>query len=105
LPEGGESRDTPANDTERGVCFVGLNTDLSAQFELTQRWWLLEPRYSGLFGELAPIAVRSARGGAPGSELSASRGLGAPRSLDVVGGAYFFLPSLRALRYLAELST
>jgi len=90
------------DDNERGLCFLALNTDLSAQFELVQRWWLRDPRYAALFGELPPALLGQAH---PARSLPvASLRRASPSSVDVVGGAYFFLPSLRALRYLAELS-
>ena len=50
-------------------------------------------------------------GGARGNQFSLAgtptpeRCLGLPRFVSVVGGAYFFLPSLRALTFLSELGT
>jgi hypothetical protein len=98
--EGGAS--SRLGETERGLCFLALVTDLSSQFELMQRWSLLDPRYRVLFGDVPAVAVGLAGGArCPRSEPQTSRQNNLPSSVDVVGGAYFFLPSLRALGYLA----
>lgn len=103
LPPLAGAEGSALGDAERGVCFLALSSDLSSQFELVQRWSLLDPRYSALFGDVPPVAVGLGRGDSPPSEPAPSRPRNLPSSVDVVGGAYFFLPSLRALRYLAEL--
>jgi hypothetical protein len=93
------------DDAERGVCLLALNADLSSQFELMQRWSLLDPRYSALFGDVPAVALGLAgEGRCPGSEPIPPGRRNQPSSVDVVGGAYFFLPSLRALGYLAGLT-
>jgi Dyp-type peroxidase family len=99
LPEG-------ATDTaDRGIFFIALNANISRQFEFVQHSWILDPRFNGLYAETDPIA-----GGAGDNQFSVAgaptptRVLGLPRFVNVVGGAYFFLPSLGALRFLSELA-
>lgn len=100
LPEG-------ASDAgDRGIFFIALNANISRQFEFVQHSWLLDPRFNGLYAETDPIA-----GGPEGHQFSIAqtptpeRCLGLPRFVRVVGGAYFFLPSLSALTFLSELGT
>lgn len=86
---------------ERGLYFVALNTDLARQFEFIQHMWLMNTNFGGLFEEADPTL------GPPGAMTIPS----APvrqrarfeRYVTVVGGEYFFLPSLTALRYLGTL--
>jgi Dyp-type peroxidase family len=100
LPEGA------TDPMERGIFFIALNANISRQFEFVQHSWLLDPHFNGLYAETDPIA-----GGAHGNQFSLAgtptpeRCLGLPRFVSVVGGAYFFLPSLRALTFLSELGT
>ena len=93
---------------DRGLCFVCLNADLAQQFEFIQERWVSDPTFvSAKSGELDPV-IGNPRGvatftvpadpvpiciGDPGTPLS--------RFVTVRGGAYFFLPSKRALGYLA----
>jgi Dyp-type peroxidase family len=100
LPEG-------ATDTaDRGIFFIALNANISRQFEFVQHSWILDPRFNGLYAEADPIA-----GGADNNQFSVAgthtptRFLGLPRFVNVLGGAYFFLPSLGALRFLSELTS
>jgi Dyp-type peroxidase family len=101
----GAASDGAASDgAERGIFFIALNANISRQFEFVQHSWLLDPHFNGRYAEADPIA-----GAADGNQFSLAGGptpercLGLPRFVSVVGGAYFFLPSLRALTFLAEL--
>jgi Dyp-type peroxidase family len=110
LPEaatdGAATDGAASNGAERGIFFIALNANISRQFEFVQHSWLLDPHFNGLYAEADPIA-----GGAHGNQFSLAgtptpeRCLGLPRFVSVVGGAYFFLPSLRALTFLSELGT
>jgi deferrochelatase/peroxidase EfeB len=104
-------RPAPPDDPERGLRFVGINANILRQFEFLQNAWLRNPRFDGLSGESDPLLGNrepTADGAATDAfTLQRPTGLGKkltglPQFVTVRGGAYFFLPGLRALRYLAE---
>ena len=82
------------------------------QFEFVQNAWLTDTAFDGLSGESDPL-LGSRAPNADGSATDAftlprrdalrARVTTMPRFVTVQGGAYFFLPSLRAVRYLASL--
>ena len=96
--------------TPRGLYFICLNANISRQFEFLQNAWMNSTKFSGLTGESDPLLGQ--RGAIPGCPVTSSftmqadgglrrRIAGLPQFVTVRGGAYFFLPSLRALRYFA----
>jgi Dyp-type peroxidase family len=98
--------DPPGQPVERGLIFIALNANIGRQFEFVQSSWMLNPRFGGLSDESDPIAGAQDdnRLSIPGNPVR-TRCAGLPRFVTVAGGAYLFLPSLRALRYLASRST
>ncbi len=102
----------PAGDPERGLRFLCLNTSILRQFEFVQNAWLTNTAFDGLSRESDPLLGTRLPGpdGAatdgftlPRRDALPARVTAMPRFVTVQGGAYFFLPSLRALRYLASL--
>jgi deferrochelatase/peroxidase EfeB len=100
----------PPNEPERGLHFICLNANISRQFEFLQNAWTMNTKFSGLTGERDPlVGSREAIPGCPVTDdftIQADGGLrrrvsGLPQFVTVRGGAYFFLPGLRALRYFA----
>ena len=100
----------PPDDPKRGLHFICLNASISRQFEFLQNAWMASTKFSGLTGESDPLlGNRHAIPGCPvtsGFTMQTDGSLrrritGLPRFVTVRGGAYFFLPSLRALRYFA----
>lgn len=91
--------------SDRGLQFLCFNANLERQFELVQSAWLDNPRFAALRREVDPlVGARAAGRGAfslQGSPL-ARRLTGLPRFVETRGGAYFFVPGLRALRWLAQ---
>jgi deferrochelatase/peroxidase EfeB len=101
----------PPSDPERGLFFACLNANICRQFEFVQNAWMATTKFSGLTGESDPlIGNREPIPGCPVTDaftLPREGGLprrvsGLPRFVTVRGGAYFFLPGLRALRYIAR---
>jgi deferrochelatase/peroxidase EfeB len=100
----------PPNDPERGLQFICLNANILRQFEFLQNAWTMNTKFSGLTDENDPlVGVREAIPGAIADKFTIPKdgGLrrrvsGLPQFVTVRGGAYFFLPGLRALRYFAE---
>lgn len=97
---------TAADETERGLIFIAVNANIERQFEFIQQSWCNNPKFAGLYEEQDPLL------GSPpnddgmftvqGSPV-ATRRRGLRNFVTVRGGAYFFLPGVRALRTLAEL--
>ena len=92
--------------------FICLNANLARQFEFVQSAWMMGTKFAGLTEESdALLGNRAPLPGCPATDTFsipqesglASRLTAVPRFVTVRGGAYFFLPSLRAVRYLARL--
>jgi Dyp-type peroxidase family len=107
---------------ERGLLFICLNSDIERQFEFVQQTWINNPVFSGLNGEVDPLigninrtevdSINPHQGGSNGERDAIFTMQGDPlrtrvhnleRFVTVKGGSYFFLPSIRALRYFASL--
>lgn len=90
----------------RGLHFICFNADLERQFELVAQSWINAPIFAGLAGEVDPLVGDVTRGDGLftiQAEPLRRRIHGLERFVTVRGGAYFFMPSLRALRYLSTL--
>ena len=91
---------------ERGLHFICLNSDIERQFEFVQQTWINNPVFGGLYGEVDPLignlSKTDGRFTVQGEPLR-ERVDGLSRFVTVRGGSYFFLPSIRALKYLASL--
>jgi hypothetical protein len=93
----------------RGIHFFCVNASIKTQFEFVQQTWCNNPRFSGLSANKDPISGDNARAGAPASRMTIPDPEGEyktaalPRFVTVRAGAYLFMPSMRALRFLAAL--
>lgn len=96
----------------RGLHFLCLNANIGRQFELVQHSWINGPKFGGLYNSADPllgdsIPESTARSSASTFEIPAPpvrlRVRNMHRFVRTRGGAYFFLPSLRAVKYLAQL--
>src|SRR6266550_2027251 len=109
-----------ADTIDRGLLFICLNSDIERQFEFCQQTWINNPVFGGLDGEVDPLIgnisktestpADSSNGDAQRDAIFTiqadplrTRVHNLERFVTVKGGAYFFLPSVRALRYLASL--
>jgi Dyp-type peroxidase family len=89
-----------------GIYFICLAASLSRQFEFVQHTWLNNPTFNGLYDDADPLT--GSRHGGGGTFTAPARPVrrrhhGLPQFVRTRGGAYFFLPGLSALRYLAQL--
>lgn len=103
LPDGADDDGVP-----RGLMFLAVVADLKRQFEFVQENWLQHPRFAGLSHERDPwVGGPIPLGGAEAEVFSVDpdpyrRTVAIQRFVRPRGGAYLFLPGLRALAYLAE---
>ncbi|HUL67365.1 MAG TPA: hypothetical protein VLW55_22415, partial [Burkholderiaceae bacterium] len=95
---------------ETGLHFICLAGNITRQFEFVQSAWVMGTKFDGLPDEAdALLGSRQKtldgqptdgysipQAGSPDMRLS-----GLPQFVTVLGGAYFFMPGIRALRYLA----
>ena len=92
-----------ADGGEQGLQFVALNANLGRQFEFVQHSWLNDPKFAGLTSDLDPLVTPRAPDAVftiPDQPFRIRIGR-LPEFVTTLGGAYFFLPGRRALRYLA----
>jgi len=93
------------DEIDRGLHFMCLTADIERQFEFVQQAWQNNPGFANLVGEVDPVsgttAVRNNVFTVP-REPVRLRVSNLHSFVRVVGGAYFFLPSIRALRFLTS---
>lgn len=91
----------------RGLHFFCINASIKSQFEFMQQVWANNPRFNGLSGCRDPLVGDNGRPNDPTSLLIPGEDLDQrtaplPRFVTVRGGAYLFMPSKRAMTYLAK---
>ena len=100
LPEG-----APEDGVERGIAAFVICASLIRQFEFAQNVWINDKNFHELGNERDPII--GTQDGTLEYKIPKrpirKRITGLPAFTTVRGGAYFFLPGLKALRYLASL--
>lgn len=95
----------PEDGVDRGIAAFVICASLVRQFEFAQNVWINDPNFHELGNERDPII------GAQDSSYDLTipkrpirrKIKGLPAFTTVKGGAYFFLPGIEALRYLASL--
>jgi len=99
-----------SSNADTGLHFICLGANIARQFEFVQNAWAMAVRFDGLpsesdplLGTRAPAADGTPTDGfsMPRADGAAERITGLPQFVTVLGGAYFFLPGIRALRFLA----
>jgi Dyp-type peroxidase family len=99
--------DQADDETERGLHFIGLCANLQRQFEFIQHTWINNPKFDGLYDDVDPLVGTRPTGGCFTIQAQPIRRRlrDLPQFVTVRGGGYFFLPGIRALRYLASLGS
>ncbi len=96
---------------ERGIYFMCIVANILRQFEFVQNSWLMRSKFDALTEESDPLlGNRAAIPGCPVTNTFSipqesppgKRIFDMPQFVTVRGGAYFFLPSISTLRYLAN---
>ena len=107
-PEEAVMPDAPA--AARGLQFICLVGNITRQFEFVQNAWIESAKFGGVQDERDPLLGTGAallNGAAtdrfrrPDQTGPARTTHALPQFVTVKGGGYFFLPGLRALKYLA----
>jgi len=90
---------------EQGIFFLAINAALLRQFEFVQQSWLNNPKFNGLYDERDPLSSANPGDGMMTIQAKPVRERlhRLPRFVTMRGGAYFFLPSIRALKFLAQI--
>ena len=103
LPDGALEDD----GVDRGLLFTCIVADLERQFEFVQKQWINDGKFIGASDEPDPfVGPRT-----PNSQFTIPQKPIRRRLLDLPafvvnrGGEYFFMPGLRALRWIADLKT
>jgi deferrochelatase/peroxidase EfeB len=100
----------PAPGADTGLHFICLAANITRQFEFVQSAWLIGSKFAGLTGESDPLLghrlpdsgdIPTDGFSIPQADGPDRRLSGLPQFVTVLGGAYFFLPGIRAVRYLA----
>jgi deferrochelatase/peroxidase EfeB len=109
--------DRATQDPKAGIHFVCLNANIARQFEFIQSAWIASAKFAALTGEQDPLLgnrksfpttpladpPQPTDGfSRPGAPPNCRHSTGLPQFVTVRGGAYFFLPSLTALRWIAS---
>ena len=96
---------------KRGLHFICINADINRQFEFIQNAWVNSPKFLNLYEERDPIIGNNLN---PESETKdgvfsiPTNGLrkrynDVPQFTTIKGGAYFFMPGIKALTYLSTI--
>jgi deferrochelatase/peroxidase EfeB len=96
---------------ERGLQFVCLGANISRQFEFVQNAWAMSAKFAGLPAESDPLlgnrepllsGEATDRFTLPQADGHARCIAGLPQFVTVRGGAYFFMPGIKALQFIAS---
>ena len=86
----------------KGIFFIACNADLERQFEFIHQRWVRNPRF-GCLHDQSPVVGSSTSpktfsipGLASGEEISLEA------FTQTLGGGYFFLPGIKALKFILE---
>ncbi len=103
----GKVTDPNSNDGEHGIIFMTLNASINRQFEFVQQQWVNYGNDFKLANEKDPLI-----GNQDGEGTMTIHGTDEnnppffcpklPRFVETRGGEYFFIPSISALRMIAE---
>ena len=91
---------------KRGLNFICLNGDIERQFEFMQQTWINNRSFAGLYDEVDPLIGKKSK---DANSFTVQRDPVRRRFhnlqdfVSIKGGAYFFMPGIKALKHLARL--
>lgn len=98
------------DNLEHGLHFICLNANISRQFEFVQSAWIMNSKFNGMTGETDPLLGNRLpivnTQSTDSFLIPQGNGLercvsSIPQFVTVRGGGYFFLPGIKALKFLA----
>lgn len=92
----------------RGLNFICLNTDIERQFEFIQQTWVNNRTFAALYDEVDPLIGKKDEQTSSftvQSDPVRRRIHNLQNFVQIKGGAYFFMPGIRALQHLAQFSS
>ncbi len=95
---------------EKGLFFLCFNGNIRRQFEFVQSMWALNPNFAGLERDPDPFLGAKREHPYPADRFTLQGTDDAPpkmiegleRFVETRGGAYFFMPGKRALKFLSQ---
>ena len=91
----------------RGLHFICMVSDIARQFEFVQNVWANTSTFAGLCNEVDPVISPRPTKGQPHchefttpQQIIRNRYTNVPEFTTLVGGAYFFMPGIKALKYI-----
>lgn len=94
---------TYSDGADQGMIFLALNANIARQFEFLQQTWLNNGKFGGRYAERDLLVAQGAGAMTVPRQPMRRCVEGLERFITVRGGAYFFLPGLKALEFLANL--
>lgn len=96
-------------ELKRGLHFICLVSDIARQFEFVQNVWANTSTFGNLCNEVDPVISPRPTDDQPHchefttpQDIVRNRYTRVPEFTTVVGGAYFFMPGIKALKYIVR---
>ena len=87
-----------------GLHFICFNSNIATQFEFIQQAWVNRATFHGLHNSHDPVVGNGQAADFYVQQQPISkRYRGIPRFVQTIGGDYFFMPGIRAVKFLANL--
>jgi len=102
-------KDIPNDNQKRGLHFICFNANIARQFEFIQHMWCNNTKFDGLYNDPDPVlGIKDYRDRSKKHDFTIQSDpvrqkiYGLTRHVEIKGGAYFFMPGLRALKFLSQ---
>ncbi len=102
-------KDTADDGQSRGLHFICFNSNIARQFEFIQHMWCNNTKFDGLYNDPDPVlGIKDYRDRSKVHDFTIQANPvrqkihGLSRHVQVKGGAYFFMPGIRALKFLTQ---
>ena len=88
------------DDPRKGIFFIACNADLERQFEFIHQRWVRNPNFGCLHDQDDPVVGSSSKFSIPG--LASGEEMSLAAFTETLGGGYFFLPGIKALKFIVN---
>jgi Dyp-type peroxidase family len=109
MDDANANTNTSKPELKRGIYFMCFVSDISRQFEFIQSVWSNSSSFAELHNEVDPVisprptpTQKECNEFTTPQELVRNRYKEVPEFTTVVGGAYFFMPGIRALKFMLK---